>query len=72
MNVGQRIKLYIAQNGITQSYISRKTGITEAKLSLALNGKRRMTFDEYEIICWALNVGVNAFLAPRAPDRHGA
>lgn len=69
MDVGRKIKMFIETNGVKQSYISRKIGISEAKLSLALNGKRRITFDEYEALCWVLGVGVDAFLEPKAPSR---
>ena len=68
MEVAEKIRMYMDDNGITQAHISRKTGIAMSKLSLALNGKRRFTFDEYESICWALGVGVETFLEPRAPQ----
>ena len=65
MCVGQKIKKYLYENGITQTHVSTKTGIPLPKLNLALNGNRRMTFDEYELICGALNVGVDRFLEPK-------
>ena len=65
MCVGQKIKKYLDENGITQTHVSTKTGISLPKLNLALNGNRRMTFEEYELICGALNVGVDRFLEPR-------
>ena len=37
-------------------------------LNLALSGKRRLTFEEYEHICWALGVGVETFLEARPPQ----
>lgn len=67
MDVAVKIKRYLEENGVAQSWLSCKTGIASAKLSLALNGKRRLTFDEYELICWALNVDVGTFLEARAP-----
>ena len=48
------IKRYLEAHGISQTYISRKTGIELPKLNFALNGKRRMTLDEYALICYAL------------------
>jgi transcriptional regulator with XRE-family HTH domain len=68
MCVGQKIKQYINDNGISQSHISIKTGIPLPKLNLALNGKRRMTFEEYELICGSLNVNTDRFLVPRKLD----
>ena len=67
MEVGIKIKKYLTNNGISQRYISRKTGIDPTKLNLSLNGIRRMTFDEYELICGALGVGTDMFLEPRQP-----
>jgi transcriptional regulator with XRE-family HTH domain len=68
MCVGQKIKKYIGDNGISQTHISNKTGIPLPKLNLALNGARRMRFEEYELICGALNVNTDKFLVPRKPD----
>lgn len=65
MCVGEKIKKYVNEHGITQTHISEKTGITLPKLNLALNGNRRLTFDEYELICGALNVNTDKFLEPR-------
>ncbi len=67
MCVGQKIKKFIDDNGITQTHISNKTGIPLPKLNLALNGNRKMTFDEYELICGVLNVNTDKFLAPKIP-----
>ena len=38
------------------------------KRQVALSGKRRLTFEEYEHICWALGVGVETFLEARPPQ----
>ena len=65
------IKRYLEAHGISQTYISRKTGIELPKLNFALNGKRRMTLDEYALICYALGVGTEKFLKPRAPVLKG-
>lgn len=67
MCVGQKVKQYIDENGLTQTYLSYKTGISLPKLNLALNGNRKMTFDEYELICGALNVNTDRFLTPKKP-----
>lgn len=71
MEVGEKIKRYIEENGISQTYISKKTGIAMPKLNLALNGNRRLTFPEYEMICWVLNVNTDRFLQPRMPVVEG-
>lgn len=65
METGIKIKSYLEERGISQAFLSAKSNIPAAKLNLALNGKRKLTFDEYESICWALGVGVDTFLEPK-------
>ncbi len=67
MCVGLKIKAFIDESGISQTSISEKSKIPLPKLNLALNGKRRMTFEEYEIICGVLNVNTDRFLTPKQP-----
>lgn len=67
MEIGMKIKKYLQENGISQRFLSRKTGIASSKLNLALNGNRRLTFDEYELICGALGVDAGFFLKARMP-----
>ena len=68
LEVGIKIKEYLEANGITQAFISRETGIELPKLNLALNGKRRITFEEYSLICGVLKLNTDFFLKPRLPD----
>lgn len=68
MNIGVMIKNYLEENGITQAFLSRKTGIETAKLNLALNGMRRLSLEEYAKICGALNLDTNYFLRPWIPE----
>ena len=68
MDVGIRIKQFMDQKDISQIWLSQKTNIHPSKLNLSLSGKRRMTFNEYQVICWALGVGVDEFMAPRPPE----
>jgi transcriptional regulator with XRE-family HTH domain len=66
--VEEKIKDYLKEQGISQVYLAGKAEIDLPKLNLSLNGKRRLTFDEYERICWALDVGVDKFLSPKMPE----
>ena len=68
MEVGQKIKKYLQDNNIQQNNLSVTTKIAMPKLNLALNGKRRLKFEEYEIICYCLGVGVDKFMEPRKPS----
>lgn len=61
MELEQKVKMYIKENGLWQAFISRKTGIDSLKLNLWLNGYRRLTFFEYELICWVLDVNTDFF-----------
>lgn len=67
MNVGSKIKEYLESKGISQAFLSAKSGIPPAKLNLALNGKRRLLLVEYQAICWALEVGLDTFMEPKPP-----
>lgn len=69
MELGKSIKTYLRENGISQTFISNETGIPLPKLNLALNGNRKLTFPEYELICGALKVDTNKFLKPRLPEK---
>lgn len=71
LETGKKIKSYLDENGISQTFLSKKTGIELPKLNLALNGGRRLTLLEYELICGALNVNTDKFLKPRMPDEKG-
>lgn len=71
MNFGQpgkSISQYLKENGISQAFLSRKTGIAPSKLSQSLSGNRKLTLDEYCVICGALGVNIDKFLKPRMPD----
>lgn len=69
MQANLEIKKYLADNGITQIFVSKKTGIEPAKLSLALQGERRFTLEEYAVICGVLGVNTDKFLHPKEPER---
>lgn len=65
MCVGQKIKAYLEENGITQTFVASKSGISLQKLNLSLNGNRKLDFAEYELICGALSVNTDKFLTPK-------
>lgn len=72
MEVGMKIKGYLESKGVSQAFLSTKSGIPPAKLNLALNGKRRLSLPEYESICWALGVGVDTFMEPKPPKSNAS
>lgn len=72
MGVGADIKNYLSDNNILQTELSIDTHIPLPKLNLALNERRKMTFEEYELICGALSLPTSKFLKPRFPQVKGA
>ena len=62
--VGLKIKEYLDENGIKYSYLSEKTGMPMNILSPTLNGKRKMSAEEYFMICGMLGLPAETF----APD----
>lgn len=63
--IGLRVKKYLDDNGIKYSFLSEKIGMPMNMLSPLLNGKRKMSVEEYFMICEALGVPVDSF----EPDR---
>lgn len=62
MDVQSRISEYIKQMGIKQVTICEKTGIPKDALSATLNNKRKMSADEFEKICIAIEKSPNDFM----------
>lgn len=60
----EQIKNYMEQHGISQKFICDRTGISPPKLSMALNGKRRLSLEKYALICGALEVNTDKFVKP--------
>lgn len=59
--IGQNIRSYLINNGITQTFISKRTNISMNILNPSLNGKRHIYAEEYFKICEALNVPLDTF-----------
>lgn len=68
MSTEKKIKEYLKENGISQIHISKLSKIPEPVLSMTLNEKRKMTLEEYALICGALKVNTDKFLKPRLPE----
>ena len=58
----ENIAAYIAKNGIKQSYLAEKTGITPMAVSSIVNLKRDISAEEYVSVCNALDVTLDFFL----------
>ena len=59
--ISTTIAEYIEENGINEMYLCKKTGLTKHCVSMSLHGKRKLSIDEYEKICIALNVPYEYF-----------
>lgn len=69
--IGLRVKNYLDKNGIKYSFLSEKIGMPMNVLSPTLNGKRKMSVEEYFMICEALGVPVSTFLPDEKPSDDG-
>lgn len=67
MGVGTNIKEYLRKKGISQIWLCESTGITPERMSLSLNEKRKMTFDDYARIIGALGLPSGSFIEPIPP-----
>ena len=67
MNIGKKLREYLADMHISQTELSIMSGITLSKISLMLRGKRKLSLEEYEVICYCLNLPAGTFLEARKP-----
>jgi transcriptional regulator with XRE-family HTH domain len=58
---GEQIKNFLDENGIKYSFVASEAGISNNIFSAMLNGKRKITVEEYFSICHALKVDANYF-----------
>ena len=59
--VHERIHQYIIRNLISQKALAVDARMTQAKLSQLLNGKRRLTVEDYQTLCSALHLPPHYF-----------
>lgn len=60
--LGTLIKDYIQANGLKQSFVAEKSGLTDKVISDICNDKRSIDCIEYYKICKALGVPLEFFL----------
>ena len=56
------LKDFIDKSGLKQKVIAEKSGVSEVRLCLILQGKRKCEVGEYASICDALGVRVDKFI----------
>ena len=62
MTLGERIKQYREQAGMTQEQLADKIGVTYSAVSLMENDKRGINVDKLHKICDALDVTITDIL----------
>lgn len=59
--LGEKIKAYIIERGLKIGAVAEKVGIPMNTFSAMMNGKRKITAEEYFAICVALGVPLDTF-----------
>lgn len=59
--LAENIRKYIEDNKMNQTAIGREAGLTKQAMSSAMNGKRKLSADEYLKICKVLGVSADFF-----------
>lgn len=59
--VCDNIMTYLRDTGIRQSWLAHQIGISKQSLNQALHGRRRLSVDEYVLICNVLDVPFDRF-----------
>lgn len=62
MSVGKQIRLYLAEKGISQTWVSEQARIALPKLNASLNDNRKLSADEFASIVNVLDVDANTFM----------
>ena len=62
MTIGERIRQYREDAGMTQADLAEKVGVTHSSISLIENDLRGITVDKLRLICDALGVTITDIL----------
>lgn len=62
MRIYENVRAYIKKNGLNQSSIAKKAGISTKNFDAILNGKQTLCLDDLRAICYALNVKPEKFM----------
>lgn len=57
--VSNYLREYFKEKNISQYEVERRTGITQCKINLSLNGKRKFSADELITIAIAFDIDLN-------------
>lgn len=62
MQVYEKVRMYIVDNGYKQVVVAKKAGIPKATFNAIMNGKRTLYADDLKAICIALNISPEMFI----------
>ena len=57
--ISNYLKEYFKEKNISQYEVERRTGISQSKINLSLNGKRKLTADELIKIAIVFDIDLN-------------
>lgn len=57
--INNYLKKYFTEKNISQIEIEKKTGISQSKISLILNGKRKLSAEELIVIAVQFDIDLN-------------
>lgn len=61
MNINAKLKEIVDKRGLKQTYICEKTGMTSDCVSRILSSTRKITAEEFLLICDVLDIDANEF-----------
>jgi transcriptional regulator with XRE-family HTH domain len=59
---GTKIKCYLKDHGISQTWLANETGLGIKKVNDIVNGNVRLVANDLALICKALNISADYFL----------
>lgn len=65
MAIAPAIRDYLQDHGIKQAFIAEKCGWSRQKTSCIINGKSKMTAEDYQVLCKSIGVPYELFLEDR-------
>ena len=62
MLIYEKVRQYIDEHGIRQSFVAKKCGIPVTTFNAIMNGHRKMYAEDLRSICYALEVSPELFI----------
>lgn len=62
MQVYERVRIYLDDNGLKQAAVAQKAGIPDTAFNAMLSGEKTLYADDLRAICLALDVSPEKFI----------